>query len=129
MQQSSSQFGNKAEHIDHIEKFHHKKHFKLNYEEYLLSQVFHNDFIPSRINPEVKEITDETFWEGKINCIYEDCHYPNNAMERGHIGDLLSGIEFEPAEFQRMILEGMNPIWRYLVISEFRKKFNNIIGT
>jgi hypothetical protein len=61
-------------------------------------------------------------------CIYEDCHFLSQGMERTHIGDLLSGTEFEPTEFQKIILEGMNPIWRYLVISEFRKKHRNIIG-
>jgi hypothetical protein len=109
-------------HFEHIENFHNKKHFKLNYDEYLISQVFHNDFKPHRLNQDAREIYDEKFWEEKIKCIYEDCHFPIQATERSHIGDLLSGTEFEPTEFQKMILEGMNPIWKYLVILEFRKK-------
>jgi hypothetical protein len=94
----------------------------------LISQVFHNDFHPAKLNPESIEVIDKRFWEERIRCIYEDCHYPNNAMEKSHIKDLLRGTEFEPTEFQTIILEGMNTIWRYLVISEFRKKHKNIFG-
>jgi hypothetical protein len=36
---------------------------------------------------------------------------------------LLSGTEFEPTDFQLIVLEGMNPILRYLVVSEYRKRF------
>jgi hypothetical protein len=43
---------NKAEHIDHKE-------------------IFPIEIKPSRLNPEGKEIADETFWEERINCIYE----------------------------------------------------------
>jgi hypothetical protein len=105
-----------------------KKYFKLNYDEYLISQVFHHDFKPCKPNQEGREVYDEKFWEKKIKCIYEDCHYPINTLERSHIGDLLSGIEFEHTEFQKIILEGMNPIWRYLVISDLREKQKNIFG-
>jgi hypothetical protein len=69
MQQCISQFNNKSHHIDHIEKFHQKKNFKLNYDEYLISQVFHNDFKPSKLNPEGKEIFNEKYWDERIKCI------------------------------------------------------------
>jgi hypothetical protein len=128
MQQCTTQFDNKAQHIDHVEKFYKKEHFKINYDEYLISQVSHNDFHPVKLNPEGSEVGDKKFWEERIRCIYQDCDYPNNAMERSHIKDLLSGTEFEPTDLQTIILDGMNPIWRYLVISEFRKKHKNIFG-
>jgi hypothetical protein len=128
MQQDTTQFDNRVQHIDLIENFHRKEHFKINYAEYLISQVFHNDFHPSRMNSEGKEVIDNKFWEERIKCIYEDCHYPNNAMERSHIKDLLSCTEFEPTEFQAIIVDGMNPIWRYLVIYEFRKRHKKIFG-
>jgi hypothetical protein len=35
--------------------------------------------------------------------------------------DILKGTEFEPTKFQLVILEGMNPIWKYLLIAKFRK--------
>jgi hypothetical protein len=50
MQQCTSQFYNRTQHIEHIENLHNKKYFKLNYDEYLISQVFHNDFKPHRLN-------------------------------------------------------------------------------
>jgi hypothetical protein len=119
---------NKGEQLDHIEKFHKKQHIRHNLDEYLISQVFHNNFIPCKLNPDSSEIYEENFWDEKIQCIYEDCQYPIQGYERGHIADLLSGSELEPTEFQKLILEGMNPIWRYLVISEIRKKHRHIIG-
>jgi hypothetical protein len=67
MQQCTTQFHNKAQHIEHIENFHKKKYFKLNYEEYLFSQVFHNDFKPHKLNQERREVYDEKFWEKKSN--------------------------------------------------------------
>jgi hypothetical protein len=74
------------------------------------------------MNSEGNEVIDKKFWEERIKCINENCHYPNNVMERSHIKDLLSGTEFEPTEFQTIISEGMNPIWKYPIISECRKK-------
>jgi hypothetical protein len=59
----------------------------------LISQVFRKDFKPSKLNPDGKEIIGEKFWEERIKCIFEDCHFPNNTLERSHIGDLLSGTE------------------------------------
>jgi hypothetical protein len=110
MQQSTTQFDNKAQYIDHVEKFHTKEYFKINYDKYLISQVFHNDFHPAKLNPEGSEVLDKKFWEERIRWIYEDCHYPKNTMERSHIKYLLNGTEFEPTDFQTIILEGINPI-------------------
>jgi hypothetical protein len=45
------------------------------------------------------------FGKKKIKCIHEDCLFPIHATERSHIGDLLSGTDFEPTEFQKIILE------------------------
>jgi hypothetical protein len=53
--------------------------------------------------------------------------FPIHATERSHIGDLLSGTDFEPTESQKIILEGMNPVWKYLVILEFKKKYRSIV--
>jgi hypothetical protein len=83
-----------------------KKDFHLNYEEYLISQVFHNNFKSSRLSSEGKEIIDEKLWEERIICIYEDCHYHNNLLERGHLRDLLRDTEFESTDFKLIILEG-----------------------
>jgi hypothetical protein len=35
--------------------------------------------------------------------------------------DLLKETEFEPIKFQLVILEGMNPILKYLIITKFKK--------
>jgi hypothetical protein len=67
MKQCTSQFRNKTEHIDHIENFHKKEYFKLNYDEYLISQVFHNDFIPYRINKEARKHMKKRFGKKKLN--------------------------------------------------------------
>jgi hypothetical protein len=96
--------------MEHIENFHKKQQIRTNYEEYLISQVFHNDYIPCRLYQNLREVYEKDFWDEKIRCIYEDCHYPIQGYERGHIADLLSGTELEPTEFQKVILEGMNPI-------------------
>jgi acetone carboxylase gamma subunit len=43
--------------------------------------------------------------------------------------DLSKGTEFEPYKFQLIILKGMNPIWKYLVVSKIRKEYKEgIIG-
>jgi hypothetical protein len=106
MQQRTSQFANKE-----------GQKFRLNYDEFLISQVFHKDFKPSRLNNEGREVIDKHYWEERICCIHEDCHFPNDNVEKHH----LKSTEFEPIKFQLVILEGMNPIWKYLIITKFRK--------
>jgi hypothetical protein len=51
------------------------------------------------MNPEGKEIVDPHFQKERINCIYKDCHYLNNAMERRHLKDLLRGTKFNQPIF------------------------------
>jgi hypothetical protein len=119
MQQCTSQFANKEGHIEHIEEFHKKNKFRLNSEEFFISQLFYKDFKPSKLNNEGQEVTDKHFWEERICYIYEDCHYPKDGIETNHLKILLKGTEFEPTKFQLVILEGMNPIWKYLIIAKF----------
>jgi hypothetical protein len=68
MQQCTSQFDNKGQQLDHIEIFHKKQQIRTNLDEYLISQVFHNNFIPSKLNSDSREVYEENFWDERIQC-------------------------------------------------------------
>jgi hypothetical protein len=55
IQQWTFQFAKKEELIDLVKFIHKSKYFDLNYDEYIISQVFHKDFKPSKMNSDGKE--------------------------------------------------------------------------